>query len=133
MSHASGPLAGMRILLVEDEYVIADEMRGWLHQAGAEVVGPVPDVERALELIDEAAGALDAAVLDVNLGEGETAYPVADRLKALGVPCLLATGEVQLVPDVSDQGRPRLEKPITQRELLRVLDRLLKSRSGHPA
>lgn len=67
-----------RILVVEDEYLIAVEMKRWLQAAGFEVVGPVPSVTRPLRLIET--GGLDAAALDVNLGDGETAQPVADRL-----------------------------------------------------
>ncbi|WP_424136291.1 response regulator [Roseomonas chloroacetimidivorans] len=125
MPEAAGPLAGSRVLLVEDEYLIADEMRDWLHRAGASVMGPVPDVEQALDLIDEQAGTLDAAVLDANLGEGETAYPIADRLDELGVPYLFATGDVRLIDEPSYQGRPKLEKPVMERELLKALAQLL--------
>jgi CheY-like chemotaxis protein len=60
------PLNGRRILLVEDEYMIAEIVEEWLHQAGAEVVGPVPSVEQALACLNER-NALDGAVLDVNL------------------------------------------------------------------
>lgn len=127
MPHAAGPLDGHRVLIVEDEYLIADEMRQWLRQAGADIVGPVPDVEQALDLIDGSGSAVDAAVLDVNLGQGETAYPIADRLKEVGVPYLFATGDLQLLDDY--RSRPRLDKPISERELLRALDHLLKTRS----
>ncbi|MFC7739055.1 hypothetical protein ACFQX4_25470 [Roseomonas sp. GCM10028921] len=130
MPEHSDPLSGLRILLVEDEYVIADEMTGWLRRAGAEVVGPVPSVEQALDLIDEAEGALDAAVLDANLGFGETAYPIADRLDELGVPYAFATADVNLISKPSYQSHPRLEKPISQRNLLRVLERMRRSHSG---
>jgi DNA-binding NtrC family response regulator len=125
MPEALGPLAGFRVLLVEDEYMIAVEMAAWLRQAGAEVAGPVPDVAQALTLIDRAPGALHAAVLDANLGEGETADPIVSRLEALGVPYVFATGDVQLIAS-EDRRRPRLEKPIAQRDLLRTLDRMLK-------
>lgn len=130
MPEHSDPLSGLRILIVEDEYVIADEMTGWLRRAGAEVVGPVPSVEQALDLIDDAEGALDAAVLDANLGFGETAYPIADRLDELGVPYAFATGDVNLISKPSYQGHPRLEKPISQRSLLAVLERMLRPRPG---
>ncbi|MCR0981549.1 response regulator [Roseomonas populi] len=130
MPFAAGPLAGCRVLLVEDEYIIADEMDGWLRQAGVLVLGPVPDVEEALDLIEREAGALDLAVLDANLGEGQTAYPIADRLDELGVPYLFATGDVRLVDEPNYQCRTRLEKPVTQRGLLRALEALLASRSG---
>ncbi|MBP0492044.1 response regulator [Roseomonas indoligenes] len=130
MPDAPGPLAGCRVLLVEDEYVIADEMDGWLRQAGAVVLGPVPDVDGALDLIEREAGALDVAVLDANLGDGETAYPVADRLEELGVPFLFATGDVRLVDEPSYQSRTRLEKPVTQRGLVRALQSLVPPRGG---
>jgi DNA-binding response OmpR family regulator len=71
MSVAASPLNGRRILLVEDEYMIAEIVEEWLHQAGAEVVGPVPSVEQALACLNER-NALDGAVLDVNLSPGET-------------------------------------------------------------
>jgi len=122
-------LAGLRVLIVEDEYLIASEMELWLRQAGAEVIGPAPDVEQALALVGDAAGALDAAVLDINLGANQTAHPVAQRLDDLKVPYLFSTGDVKLADPVGHAGRLRLEKPISERELLRELARLLGSRS----
>ncbi|WP_426954231.1 response regulator [Muricoccus radiodurans] len=131
MSHATGRLVSRCILLVEDEYFIADEMEQWLRKAGAEVLGPVPSVEQALEIIndDEATG-LDGAVLDVNLGPGETVYPVAHRLTALGVPYLFATGEVRVSSDPAHRDRPRVEKPVFGPELLRAVQRLLGTRTA---
>ena len=136
MSPPISPLADRRILLVEDEYLIAIEVKRWLQNAGAQVIGPVPSVERALDLIE--AGALDAAILDVNLGNGETAYPIADELGALGVPYLFATGDVKLGESSVYRHRPRLEKPFVQAELVRVVADLLKearlpaNRNLHP-
>jgi CheY-like chemotaxis protein len=121
---AVGPLVGCRILVVEDEYLIAIELRRWLQDAGAEVFGPVPSVKQALDLIEDQ-GSLDAAVLDVNLGEGETVYPVAERLGTLEVPFLFATGDVRVKIDPSYGDRPRLEKPIIAPELVRALSELL--------
>ncbi len=83
-------LAGHRILVVEDEYLIARNVKRWLMAAGAVVVGPVPSVDQALDLIED--DGLAAAILDVNLGDGDTVYPVAAELGAMGVPYLLATG-----------------------------------------
>ena len=82
-------LRGRSVLVVEDDFLIADDLRRSLESCGAGVRGPVPDVAGALGLIEEEAP--DLAVLDVNLGEA-TAYPVADRLRALGVPFVFATG-----------------------------------------
>jgi DNA-binding response OmpR family regulator len=117
------PLAGRCILVVEDEYLIASEVKRWLLAAGSEVLGPVPSVDQALDLI--AVRHPDAAVLDVDLGEGEDAYPVADRLGVLGVPYLFATGDVQLADTSNYRQRPRLEKPFLARELVRALTEIL--------
>ena len=86
-------LQGRRVLVVEDEALIGMLLEDELLRAGAEVVGPAYSVTEALELIDQAAadGGLSAAVLDINL-EGETVSPVADRLAALSVPFVFATG-----------------------------------------
>ena len=124
MSDTAGPLAGCRILIVEDEYLIAIELDRWLQEAHAEVIGPAPSVEQALDLIEDE-GAPDVAVLDINLGAGETVYPVADRLAALGVPFLFATGDVRSRNELSYRDRPRLEKPIIAPELLRAVENLI--------
>jgi CheY-like chemotaxis protein len=122
-------LLGRRILLVEDEYFIAAIMEQWLLGAGAVVIGPVPSVKQALELIEQLMHALDGAVLDINLGRGETAYPIADRLNEIGVPFLFATGDVRIIDDPMYRQRPRLDKPIAIAQLLRALEQLLEARS----
>jgi DNA-binding response OmpR family regulator len=88
-----GLLHGARIIVVEDEAIVALLLADSLRDAGADVIGPAGSVARALTLIDEASlnGGLSAAVLDVNLG-GHIVWPVADKLIALGVPFLFATG-----------------------------------------
>ena len=124
MSEPLHPLAGHRILVVEDEYLIAMEVKRWLLAAGAEVIGPVPSVERALGAIE--GNDLDAAVLDVNLGDGDRVYPVADTLAALGVPYLFATGDVIGVEASGYQRQPCVEKPYLKAELVRALAKLLR-------
>ncbi|MGX9983706.1 response regulator [Methylobacterium fujisawaense] len=122
MSNAARPLSHRRILVVEDEYLIAMDVKRWLMAAGATVVGPVPSVERALGLIEE--GYIDAAVLDINLGERGTSFPIADRLSALGVPYLFATGDVQVSLGSLYGGQPRLEKPFVEAELVQAVAKL---------
>ncbi|GJD78969.1 hypothetical protein NBEOAGPD_2189 [Methylobacterium gregans] len=98
------------------------EGAAWL---AAVVVGPVPSMERALALIEH--GALDAAVLDLTLGERGTVFPIADRLGALGVPHLFATGDVQVARGSGYEDRPRLGKPYREAELVRVVAQLTAS------
>ncbi len=120
-------LRGRRVLVVEDEYLLAEDLRHGLERVGAEVLGPVPSVARALTLL--AAGAPpDAAILDVNLG-GEMAFPVAEALQALGVPFVFATGyDVAALPRAYAQV-PRCEKPFDVESCLRAL---LRPRASAP-
>lgn len=85
----SGPLAGRRVLVVEDEALVAMLVEDILLDAGAEVVGPRGTAAEALALLSE--GTPDAAVVDVNLGD-HTSEPVTKALAARGVPFLVATG-----------------------------------------
>ena len=131
MPDTPGPLAGRRVLVVEDDWMLASEMDGLLRRAGAEVDGPWPGVDQALARLDALGGtagaaALDAAVLDVDPGGGETVYPVADRLDRSGVPYLFATGNVAGADDPAYADRPRLEKPIPDRVLLKAVAALVR-------
>ncbi|SDA33841.1 Response regulator receiver domain-containing protein [Methylobacterium sp. UNC378MF] len=83
-------LSGRRVLLVEDDYFIAVDLKSEFEEGGAQVLGPVPSVSEALALIARTAD-IDAAVLDINL-QDELVYPVADALHARGVPFLFVTG-----------------------------------------
>ncbi|RZN32717.1 hypothetical protein CWO90_12630 [Bradyrhizobium sp. Leo121] len=76
-------------MVVEDEYLIALELDTELRTAGYRVIGPVPDIDSALEQLK--AERPDAAILDVNL-VGQWITPVAEMLKAMSVPFILASG-----------------------------------------
>lgn len=80
---------GLRLLLVEDEYVLGCYMSQMLEEWGAHVVGPVASVSDALTLLDRAPE-IDAAILDVNLGD-ESVFPVADVLRREHVPFVFAS------------------------------------------
>lgn len=110
-------LTGKRILVVEDEALIAVMVEDMLAELGSEVVGPAATIEQALVLARS--GALDGAVLDVNV-RGERIDPVADALAARGVPMLFATGygEVRLASGASTTV---IDKPYTQDKLARGL------------
>ena len=89
MTASALDLATKRILIVEDEYLTAVELRDQLESNGAEVLGPVATLKDAMRII--AAERLDAAVLDVNLA-GEAADPAADALVSRHIPFIFATG-----------------------------------------
>lgn len=82
--------AGMHVLLVEDEYLLALYLQEIVEQGGAHAVGPVSTVREALDMI-EGGRRIDAAVLDINLG-GEPVFPVAAALRSRGVPFLFVSG-----------------------------------------
>lgn len=118
-------LSGLSILVVEDEYFLAEDVARTLRGAGAVVVGPVPKVADALQMI-EGGGKLDAAVLDVNLG-GDRVYPVAEKLEALGVPFLFATGYNERDLPARYRHVARLEKGLEDRLLVPQIARLLRA------
>ena len=114
-------LNGARVLLVEDEYYIADDLRRMLTAAGAEVVGPCSTLAKANRKIDE--GAFDCAVIDLNL-HGESAVPVADRLTAEGKSFAIATGYGSTAVPDRLQHVPRIEKPFDPQALLNLVGQL---------
>ncbi len=107
-----------RVLVVEDEYLVAMDMSAYLEAAGAHVVGPASNVNAALEAVAHAE--LDGAVLDVNL-RGEMAYPVADALTARGIPFVFTTGyDAHAVPARFARVK-RCEKPTTPEAISKAL------------
>ncbi|KQQ78587.1 hypothetical protein ASF73_03425 [Xanthomonas sp. Leaf131] len=81
---------GRRILVVEDDYLLAEALHALLVEAGVQVVGPVSNVADALALVTSGA-AIDGALLDVNV-RGQAIFPVADALLERGVPFSFCSG-----------------------------------------
>lgn len=118
-SHGPNALMGQKVLLVEDDYFIAVEMQRMLSRSGAEVLGPVASVHKALALI-AASSQIDTAVLDVNLRD-IMVFPVADALTSRGVPFIFATGYEGTVIPPCYRHVQRCEKPVELDALVRVL------------
>jgi CheY-like chemotaxis protein len=110
-------LAGLRILVVEDEPIVAWDLADGLGSHGCEVVGPAYGLAEAEQLSQERG--LDGAVLDVNLG-GEKVFPVADILAGRNIPFCFVTGYgvAGLRPD--DSARPILQKPVDPERIARI-------------
>ena len=116
-------VTGRRILVVEDDFIIASDLQSWLEEQGFMVLGPAPSTEDALALL-RAASLPDAAVLDINLGDEEV-FPVADALRAANVPFVFMTGyDDELIPGDYGQIR-RCSKPLDRFRLLRALAEVL--------
>ena len=117
---------GRRILIVEDEWLIAETMAQTLRDYGYEIVGPVASVESACRAIEHSPP--DAALLDVSLGAGETSYPVARRLASSGVRFAFLTGYAQLNLPGEFRGSTLLSKPVPSDALERVIAELVGER-----
>ena len=114
-------LAGRRVLVVEDQYLVAVEMRRIVMSLGGEVLGPVARTPAALSLL--AGASVDLALLDINLGDDD-AYSIATELLRRQVPFIFATGcEPWVIPEAF-QSVPRLDKPLTLRALADAVQRL---------
>lgn len=107
-----------RILIVEDEAVLALDLSLQLADAGFDVVGPASSSEEALKLLHSVG--CDAALLDINL-EGETSEPAAAALLALGVPFVSLTGYSAAERPAIFRHAPMLEKPVRTPALLAAL------------
>lgn len=114
----TAPLSGAKILVIEDEYYLADDLSRELRAAGAEVVGPFASISEAEPAIER--GTFDCAVLDMNL-RGELAFQLAERLDAANVPLLIATGYDQNSLPPSLEQIPRIEKPFAPSEVVELL------------
>jgi DNA-binding NarL/FixJ family response regulator len=86
---SSQSLAGKRVLIVEDEYLIADDLGYYLRKHGATIVGPVATIEQAHTLASRTM--IDCAVVDLNL-RGEAPYELLDHLRHEGLPALIISG-----------------------------------------
>jgi DNA-binding response OmpR family regulator len=112
-----GTLDGVQILLVEDEYFVAAELKAILGELGARVVGPVSRLQPARELAR--AERLDGAVLDVKL-DGDTTFPLAQELLERGVPVLFTTGFDSSILPERFRSSPCLAKPVNGPALQRL-------------
>ena len=112
-------LEGLRILIVDDEFLIAMNIESMVEDNGGQPVGPVADVKGALAIIQDEQ--LDGALLDANLS-GESSEPIALALQAAGIPFVVITGYGRLVLDgVTLSAAPRLTKPLIAREFEAML------------
>jgi CheY-like chemotaxis protein len=111
-------LKGKRVLIVEDQYLVADDIRRVVEDLGGTVIGPEGRREGALHRID--LSGIDLAILDINLA-GETAYPAADELRRRGIPFLFVTGYAPAAVRKDYGDVPHIEKPYDTKALKSAL------------
>ncbi len=113
-------LNGHRILVLEDDDMIAEILVEFLQDAGAQVIGPFSWVDEAVDFVESCADRLDGAVLDLNL-HGRKSYPVADALISRSVPFVFATGYGAGTIEPRYLQYPRCEKPFSQTAVIAAL------------
>lgn len=118
---ALSALAGKRILVVEDEALIAIMVADMLAELGAIVVGPAPTIAKGMALAETET--LDAALLDVNVRD-ERIDPVAEMLKTRGIPMVFATGYGARAM-INGVAGATIDKPYTQQMLAKALGKIL--------
>ncbi len=124
------PLAGTRVLLVEDDGIVAMLLKSMLASLNCEIVGSAVRVPDALRKVD--ALSFDLALLDVNLA-GTKSYPVADALQKLGIPFIFTTsyGRSALPPEM--RALPVLSKPFDLPSLTTALIELQQASKDFPS
>jgi DNA-binding response OmpR family regulator len=118
-SEAPSAVSGFRVLVVDDELLVADHLQLLLEDAGYTVVGPVATVEKGLAAVR--GEQLDGVLLDANLN-GRSSAPIADELRTRGVPFVVVTGYGKLeFADPVLNNAPRLSKPFDGEEFEKKL------------
>ncbi len=123
-------LNGMRILIVEDNFVVADALRFLLSGYDGKVTAIAPNLERGFAAL--AAAAIDIAILDINLN-GTSVVPLAEHLRANNIPFVFVTGyaDETLLPEHL-RTHPRFDKPVEADRLIRTLIELTRPRGSGP-
>lgn len=122
------PLAGMTVLLVEDEPIIALDVTETLERVGAIVHGPMPSIERVRRHLDDCDGAppWDVVVLDFRLKDG-TSEGIARILAKIEVPFVLHTANSEIVQPLAEElGAPVVAKPAGETELVAAIGKLIR-------
>ena len=125
---SASDLDGFRVLVVEDEALVAMVIEDMLAGFGCKVVGPAGDVDKALELVD--AAGIDGALVDVNLGGERLGFRVADALASRAIPYVFASGYGRSILTGPHLDVPVLPKPFDEQMLREAVQNLIRRRSS---
>lgn len=113
----------VKILVVEDEPFIALELQDTLHDAGYSVVGPALTFQQAVSLFESLP--FNIALLDINIGQGEMIFPIAEQIHRKQIPIAFVTGYgAHAILPAELRACPVVEKPVNPKELLKVVRKL---------
>jgi CheY-like chemotaxis protein len=123
LANKTGPLAGRSVLVVEDEYFLADDIAQALTASGARIVGPFGELQEAADIV---AGdpSIDAAIIDINL-RSEMVFPLARILRSRNIPFVFATGYDSSSIEAEFRDVDLWEKPLDAAAVSRDLARLI--------
>ena len=122
-TEAANPLEGRRILVVEDEMILALAVEELLGTHGVEVLGPLSSVSRVLDFLGSERP--DCVTLDMNL-KGDFSLPIAETLNRLDIPFVIVSGYIQShAEDPQLRNAPFLRKPFADEELIAALHSVL--------
>ncbi|WP_409018486.1 response regulator [Brevundimonas vesicularis] len=116
-------LEGRRVLVIEDESLVAMLLETILEDMGCEVIGPESNIDDGLQAASNTPK-LDAALLDVNVA-GREVFPVAEALLARNVPVVFSTGYGESGLPEQWRGRPTIQKPFTENTIRDALLRAI--------
>lgn len=123
-------LRGISVLVVEDNFVVADALRYLIQGYEGSVAAIVPTLERAFAALAD--GTVDIAVLDINL-KGASVVPFAEHLLARGIPFVFLSGyrDEEMLPEHL-RDHPRFDKPVEPERLIRKLRELVDRQTAPP-
>jgi CheY-like chemotaxis protein len=117
------------VLVLEDDYLAAELVAEWLRDAGHQVVGPVSSVDSALGAMAE--HAIDAAMLDIDLGDFRRSFDFAFMLRAQRIPFAFLSGYSPGLMPTELRACPRIAKPLVRGEVIQLLTQLLGAQPVH--
>ena len=119
------------VLILEDDYLLATTLAGFVTDAGYSVMGPFAAVDTAQEMANDKG--IDAALLDIRLADDSRSFDFALQLQAMRVPFAFVTAYSQSLLPLALQQTPFLIKPPTREDVAKVLQQLLAPPSTRPA
>jgi two-component SAPR family response regulator len=121
-----GCLAGLRVLIAEDEWLLADTLSVHLEEEGAQTVGPCPTAAEAIRML--ISKPVDAAIVDMNLKDSFS-DPLISRLVEMDIPFVILTGYMSLPSNADERAVQVLHKPVDRKKLIRLLSNLARGRA----